>query len=66
MYCTDTTICGYITYVSLTTGYHQLYHRDDEAHIGVSAYGFNSYNSYGYPGGLQFEPAQCKCTSESR
>ena len=60
VYCADTKICGYITYVTLTAGEHQLYHRDVTAHIGVSAYGFNSYNSYGYPGGLQLEPVQCK------
>ena len=60
VYCTDTTICGYITYVNLTAGQHQLYHKDVTARIGVSAYGFNSYNSYGYPGGLQLEPIQCK------
>ena len=59
VYCTDTMICGYITYVNLTAGQHQLYHRDDETRIGVSAYGFSYTNSYGYPGGFQFE---CKCT----
>ena len=61
VYCTDTRICGYITYVALTAGVHQLYHRDAAAHVGVSAYGFNSFNSYGYPGGLQLEPVRCKC-----
>ena len=61
VYCSDTsTICGYITYVTLNPGEHQLYHRDVSAHIGVSAYGFNSYNSYGYPGGLRLVPIQCK------
>ena len=49
VYCSDTsTICGYITYVTLNPGEHQLYHRDVSAHIGVSAYGFNTRNSYGY------------------
>ena len=62
VYCSDTsTICGYITSVTLSPREHQLYHRDVSAHIGVSAYGFNRDNSYGYPGGLQLVPVQCKC-----
>ena len=59
VYCSDTTVCGYVTYVTLTPGEHQLYHSDVSAHIGVSAYGFNSFNSYGYPGGLELVPVQC-------
>ena len=61
VYCSDTTVCGYVTYVTLTPGEHRLYHSDVSAHIGVSAYGFNSYNSYGYPGGLGLVPVHCKC-----
>ena len=60
VYCTNATICGYITYVTLTPGEHRLYHRDVSAHIGVSAYGFNTANSYGYPGGLELIPVQCE------
>lgn len=60
VYCSSTDVCGYITYVTLTPGEHQLYHSDVSSHVGVSAYGFNTYNSYGYPGGLQLEPVQCK------
>ena len=60
VYCSNIIICGYITYVTLTPGEHRLHHVDATAHVGVSAYGFNSYNSYGYPGGLQLEPIQCK------
>ena len=59
VYCSDTTVCGYVTYVTLNPGEHQLYHSDVSAHIGVSAYGFNSFNSYGYPGGLELVPIQC-------
>ena len=59
VYCSDTTVCGYVTYVTLTPGEHRLYHSDVSAHIGVSAYGFNSFNSYGYPGGLELMPIQC-------
>ena len=60
VYCSDTTVCGYVTYVTLTPGTHQLYHSDVSAHIGVSAYGFNEFNSYGYPGGLELVPLQSK------
>ena len=60
VYCSSTDICGYITQISLVPGEHQLYHSDVSSQIGVSAYGFNAFNSYGYPGGLQLEPIQCK------
>ena len=58
--CSDNTICGYITRVPLDSGEHRLYHEDADARIGVLAYGFNSFNSYGYPGGLQLVPVQCE------
>ena len=51
VYCSDATICGYVAYVNLTSGNHQVFHRDGSAHIGVSVYGFSVYNSYGYPAG---------------
>ena len=60
VYCSSADICGYITNISLLPGEHQLYHADVSSQIGVSAYGFNHANSYGYPGGLQLEPVQCK------
>ena len=53
-------VCGYITRVSVTSGDHRLYHQDSSARVGVSAYGFNTFNSYGYPGGLRLTPVQCK------
>ena len=65
VYCSDTTVCGYVTYVTLTPGEHQLYHSDVSAHIGVSVYGFNRVNSYGYPGGLKLVPLQSKCIISS-
>ena len=58
IYCLDGTICGHAAYVSLEAGEHRLYHNDTLAKIGVAAYGFNTYNSYGYPGGLQLIPIQ--------
>ena len=57
--------CGYITQVSITSGEHRLYHEDSSARVGVSAYGFNEANSYGYPGGLRLTPVQCKLKSSS-
>lgn len=63
IYCSSNIVCGYITRVNLTTaGEHRLYHLDQDARVGVSAYGFNNFNSYGYPGGLKLTPVQCKST----
>ena len=59
IYCADGTVCGHAAYASLEAGEHQLHHNDTSAMIGVAAYGFNSYNSYGYPGGLELTPIQC-------
>ena len=60
VYCSTGTLCGYITRQSLSAGEHRLYHEDADARVGVSAYGFNRANSYGYPGGLQLTPIRCK------
>ena len=60
MYCSNSLLCGYIARVALTPDYHTLFHRDSNARIGVSAYGFNHANSYGYPGGLRVTGVQCK------
>ena len=61
IYCSGSITCGYITRVNLATaGEHRLYHLDQDARVGVSAYGFNPSNSYGYPGGLKLTPVQCK------
>ena len=60
IYCSGSITCGYITRVNLTAGEHRLYHLDQDARVGVSAYGFNPSNSYGYPGGLKLTPVQCK------
>ena len=60
VYCSTGTLCGYVTRQSLTAGEHSLYHEDTDARVGVSAYGFNRYNSYGYPGGLELTPILCE------
>ena len=59
VYCTSG-ICGFLTRVPLLPGEHRLYHQDADARVGLIAYGFNEVNSYGYPGGLQLVPIQCK------
>ena len=60
VYCNNV-VCGYITRIPLDADReHSLYHADLDGRIGVLAYGFNSYNSYGYPGGLQLSPIQGK------
>ena len=63
VYCSTGTLCGYITRQNLTAGEHRLYHTDADARVGVSAYGFNRFNSYGYAGGLQLIPVRCKYQS---
>ena len=60
VYCSTGILCGYVTRQNLSAGEHSLYHTDADARVGVSAYGFNIYNSYGYPGGLQLTPILCK------
>ena len=60
VYCSTGTLCGYVTRQSLSAGEHSLYHEDTDGRVGVSAYGFNRANSYGYPGGLQLTPVRCK------
>ena len=64
VYCTGSVICGFITRIPLPPGEHRLFHQDANANIGVVAYGFNAFNSYGYPGGLQLIPIQRKWYSE--
>ena len=60
IYCSGSITCGYITRVNLTTtgDHHRLYHLDQDAQVGVSVYGFNRYNGYGYPGGMKLTPIQ--------
>ena len=56
IYCADNAVCGYATYANLSVGNHQIYHTYVWGRIGVSVYGFDYYNSYGYPGDLQLFP----------
>ena len=59
VYCTSG-VCGYIARVPLQPGEHRLYHQDADAGVGLIVYGFKIFKSYGYPGGLQLAPIQCK------
>ena len=54
--CADSTLCGYALHANLSAGDHRLYHANIASTIGVSAYGFNLSNSYGYPGGVRLLP----------
>ena len=61
VYCSQTEICGYITYWPLQPGHHTLYHTSNfSSYVGMSAYGFDDRNSYGHPGGLKFNQVECK------
>ena len=53
IYCPSNTTCGYSAYANLSAGDYRIYHTNKLATIGVIAYGFGWYVSYGYPGGLQ-------------
>ena len=65
IYCLGGTECGYAAYAGLVAGEHLVFHNDTSARIGVAVYGFNVFNSYGYPGGLQLAPIQCMYNSRS-
>ena len=58
IYSPSNTICGYSTYASLAAGDHQIYHTSKVATIGVMAYGFGHYVSYGFPAGFQLGGVQ--------
>ena len=60
IYCPNERVCGYATYVLLTKGDHRVYHSNAASVIGVLVYGFDSFNSYGHPAGVQFIPEDCK------
>ena len=55
VYCSMVELCGYVTYVNVTPGIHQLHHTDILSRVGLFVYGFKLDISYGYPGGLSFQ-----------
>ena len=60
IYCPNERVCGYATYVQLGEGDHTVYHSNAVSFIGVLVYGFDTFNSYGHPAGLQFIPSNSK------
>ena len=54
--CPNERVCGYAAYVAVSEGDHRVYHSNAVSNIGVLVYGFDSFNSYGHPAGLQFIP----------
>ncbi|XP_064407630.1 latrophilin-like protein LAT-2 isoform X2 [Halichondria panicea] len=63
--CSSGEICGHISRTSVSTGAHSIRHQNSSAILGVSVYGFDTTNSYGYPGGMRLSPIQCNCGQNS-
>lgn len=64
--CASGDTCGYVARVNITAfpGFHRIYHQNPQARLGVSAYGFEIDNSYGYaaPGGYVMRDTRRKDT----
>ena len=56
IYCSNQTVCGYGTQISVSVGRNFIYHRDPTAKLGTFVYGFRWYAGYGYPAGMQLVP----------
>ena len=54
--CSNGEVCGHISRTSVSTGAHSISHQNSSAVLGVSVYGFGSFSSYGYPGGMRLSP----------
>ena len=63
--CSSGEVCGHVSRTSVSTGAHSIHHQNSSAVLGVSVYGLNSDNSYGYPGGMRLSPIQCNCGQNS-
>ena len=63
--CLSGEVCGYVSRVNVSTGGHSIRHQNSLAVLGVSVYGFDLCNSYGYPGGMRLSPIQCSCGPNS-
>ena len=46
--CSDEATCGYAAHIIVMAGDHSVYHENTSARLGVSAYGFDYHNGYGY------------------
>ena len=65
VFCSSGEICGHISRRNVSTGAHSIRHQNSSAVLGVSVYGFDATNSYGYPGGMRLSPIQCNCGQNS-
>ncbi len=63
--CSSGEICGHISRTNVSAGAHSIRHQNNSAVLGVSVYGFDTKNSYGYPGGMRLSPIQCNCGQNS-
>ena len=63
--CSSGEICGHISRTKVSTGAHSIRHQNSSAALGVSVYGFSTFDSYGYPGGMRLSPIQCNCGQNS-
>ncbi|XP_064395009.1 uncharacterized protein LOC135342233 isoform X2 [Halichondria panicea] len=63
--CASGEICGHISRTNVSTGAHSVRHQNSSAVLGVSVYGFDIDNSYGYPGGMRLSPIHCNCGQNS-
>ena len=55
-YCSNGEICGYGLSKAITAGNHTIYHEMESAALGVTLYGFQQQNSYGFPIGMELQP----------
>ncbi len=63
--CSSGEVCGHISKTSVSSGARSVCHQNRSAVLGVSVYGFDSDNSYGFPGGMRLCPIQCNCGQNS-
>lgn len=55
-YCSNGTVCGWGTQVAIGEGTTLISHDEASAAIGISTYGFQVSNAYGYPLGMELTP----------
>ena len=55
-YCSSEKICGYGISKEVDKGTHTIYHEMADAAVGVSLYGFQQKNSFGFPAGMALQP----------
>ena len=60
-YCSGGEICGYGISIEVAVGNHTIYHGMEDAALGVSLYGFQQQNSFGFPAGMELQPVSGGC-----